>query len=113
MTGETGMLEVERLYLMTLAKAAEAAGYASVLQQLETNTGRLWLVPDSGTTQPHGCLSFKFERDAVQLGIEFRDGRTPAIGKTISYAEGLDTFGKEFQRALSANRLAAPRKKAA
>jgi hypothetical protein len=96
---------------LTLAKAAKAAGYTCVLQQLEKQTGRLWLVPEAiGTTQPHGCLQFSFEQDSIALA--FRDERT-AIAESVAYTDGLDEFGRKFQHALTANRVAAPRRKAA
>lgn len=112
MTGDNGMIELERFWLLTLAKAAEGAGLSPVLQQVAPGAGRLWMVPDGKnqkpTTVPALCLQFKFDLDVVGFEIQFRDER-PAIKTVVKYAEGLDGFLQEFGKALVANRLAAPK----
>jgi hypothetical protein len=106
MTGDTGMIELERLYLMTLAKVAEAAGYDSVLQQMGPQKGRLWLIPQRkpATTVPDLCLAFGFTENEVAFSVQYRDDR-PKMDEVASFAEGLDRFLQKFDRALKANRL--------
>jgi hypothetical protein len=104
------MIEIERFYLATLAKCAEADKYATVLQQVAPGAGRLWFIPERkpATTVPDYCLNFKFELDVVCFELEGR-GNPVKAQKVVKYAEGLDGFIAEFMKALKANRLAAPK----
>jgi hypothetical protein len=39
--------------------------------------------------------------------------RRLTLAESVAYTDGLDEFGRKFQHALTANRVAAPRRKAA
>lgn len=111
MEGDSGMIELERFWLLSLAACAEADKYSPVLQQIDKGAGRLWFIPERkpATTVPDLYLNFKFALDSVAFGIDFRDeGREPIV-QVVKYAEGLDGFLQKFSKALKANRLAAPK----
>lgn len=110
MEGDSGMIELERFYLLSLAACAEADGYSPVLQQIDKGAGRLWFIPERkpATTVPEFCLNFKFELDIVMFELQAR-GNPIKVQKGVKYAEGLDGFLKDFGKALKANRLAAPK----
>lgn len=104
MTGETGLPEIERLYLLTIAGALESRKYACVLQQMGENQGRLWIM-EEGTTKPAGCLQFKFEENRVLFELQVRDEGQKSQS-VIDYAEGIDELPKQILRALQARMLA-------
>jgi len=111
MTGDSGMIELERFYLMTLASMAKGEKYDTVLQQIKPGAGRLWLIPERkpATTVPDLCVNFAFELESVRFEIQFRDEHKQKLLRQVKYAEGLDAFLQDFDRAMKAGRLAAPK----
>ncbi len=110
------IIPLNQLYLTTLAAFFAAEGLQTVQQDLTgagTNgeeAGRLWFVR-AGTTVPDVFVQYRFGVDQVVLGVMTRDERK--LDQTVKYAEGLDGFGEELMKFMQANRLAAPKKKAA
>lgn len=100
------IIELDRLYLLTLAKAGEACGLTAVLQQLDRNVGRLFFLSSAGT-RADVVLNFHFDKDAVNFEVQLRNGAK--VQKSVAYAEGLDEFAGELVKAINAGRLAAPR----
>lgn len=100
-----GFIELERWYLLAIAKALEAQRYMPVMQLLGPRVGRMWIIPsDTGTTVPLACIQFEFSVDAVAFRIDFRDGR-PKWEQAFSYAGGIDELGAILTRQIQANRL--------
>jgi len=102
------VLPLQSFYLNLLVTVCNSEKLTAIQQEFDANIGRLWLVHE-GSTVPVAHLAYRFEQDAVNLGIETRDQRS--LARTVKYAEGLDGFMEELQKFLTANRL--PHKRAA
>lgn len=100
-----GIIELDRLYLLTLAKAGEACGLTAVLQQLDRNIGRLFFIPKTGT-RADVVLNFHFDKDAVNFEVQLRSGAKAQ--KSVAYSEGIDEFAGELVKAIGAGRIEAP-----
>jgi hypothetical protein len=100
-----GIMTLDRLYLMALAKAGESVGLEAVLQQMQANIGRIYFIAE-GTTRADVVVNFHFDIDACNLEVQMRNGEK--VAKSVQYAEGIDEFVRELVRAMRSRLLAAP-----
>jgi hypothetical protein len=100
------IVPLRQLYLNAFAVLAEAEKLTAVLQEINENEGRIWLVPGH-TTTPEAFIVYKFGVDGVALAMQTRSQQE--LAREVKYAEGLDAFLPLMQRALRAGRLAAPK----
>jgi len=100
-----GIIELDKLYLMSIAKAGEAVGLSPVLQQIDRNIGRLFFIAAS-TTRADVVVNFHFDKDACNLEVQMRNGEKAC--KSVAYIDGIDEFARELVRAMRSRMIAAP-----
>ena len=101
---ECGIISIEQMYLLALAKAFEAERYQTVLQDHGDGTsGRLWLMRE-GTTVPEAHVDFRFTTEGVSLAMTTRGerGLEPML---VKFAEGIDGYLERVVKLLRAGLL--------
>lgn len=98
------MMQLDRLYLGTLAAVAESVGLVPVLQQIDRTVCRLFLCAKE-STRADVVLNIHFDKDECTIGVQMRSGA--AVAKTLSYVDGLDEFVVELAKTLQARLLSA------
>lgn len=111
--------DIAELYVDLIAKIAEGHGLKMAVQKAMPVAadkkgilfaGALYLMP-SNTTRPEMSIAFSFQTDQVMLQTRARNEQNTRTGRgrTIAYAEGLDSWAMDLDKDLKAGRLAAPK----
>lgn len=106
MTGDTGLIELDRFYLQAIAQVAKDENFDAVLQQIGIGKGKLYFIPCENSTRADVVLAFDFGDESVRFIAVLRSGQK--LDRTVSYVEGIDEFVPELLRLMRSNRLTAP-----
>ena len=98
------------LYLLAIAAMATEEKLSCAVNQITDTKGALYLLRD-GSTAAEAVIAFEFYPDRVVLQAVLRN--EVVVQTACTYVEGVDRFVLSMMKALRANRLVAPRSKAA